>query len=305
MMKLKVKNSSGLTRIGEGNGSKVFDVFNVILMFLFLLVTLYPFWYAIIISLSDGKAVMANRVSIVPIDMTFATYKVVLRDPSIVTGFRNTIIYTVVGTLINLAASSLCAYPLSRSQLPGRGIIMKLIVFTMFFSGGMIPTYLVVNSLGIIDSIWAIVLPGAISTYNMIVMRTFFMGIPESLHEAACLDGASEVQILVRVVLPLSKAILATMLLFYGVGHWNSYMNALLYLNKKDLFPLQSILRNMVVDGQLSEAQTQVGGGSSFQVVETTMKYAVIVVSTLPIVLIYPFVQKYFVKGVMIGSVKG
>ena len=304
-MKLKVKNSSGLTRIGEGNGSKVFDVFNVILMFLFLLVTLYPFWYAIIISLSDGKAVMANRVSIVPIDMTFATYKVVLRDPSIVTGFRNTIIYTVVGTLINLAASSLCAYPLSRSQLPGRGIIMKLIVFTMFFSGGMIPTYLVVNSLGIIDSIWAIVLPGAISTYNMIVMRTFFMGIPESLHEAACLDGASEVQILVRVVLPLSKAILATMLLFYGVGHWNSYMNALLYLNKKDLFPLQSILRNMVVDGQLSEAQTQVGGGSSFQVVETTMKYAVIVVSTLPIVLIYPFVQKYFVKGVMIGSVKG
>ena len=305
MMKLQVKNSSGLTRIGEGNGSKVFDVFNVILMFLFLLVTLYPFWYAIIISLSDGKAVMANRVSIVPIDMTFATYKVVLRDPSIVTGFRNTIIYTVVGTLINLAASSLCAYPLSRSQLPGRGIIMKLIVFTMFFSGGMIPTYLVVNSLGIIDSIWAIVLPGAISTYNMIVMRTFFMGIPESLHEAACLDGASEVQILVRVVLPLSKAILATMLLFYGVGHWNSYMNALLYLNKKDLFPLQSILRNMVVDGQLSEAQTQVGGGSSFQVVETTMKYAVIVVSTLPIVLIYPFVQKYFVKGVMIGSVKG
>ncbi|MBQ3669003.1 MAG: carbohydrate ABC transporter permease [Clostridia bacterium] len=304
-MKLKVKNSSGLTRIGEGKGSKVFDVFNVILMFLFLLVTLYPFWYAIIISLSDGKAVMANRVSIVPIDMTFATYKVVLRDPSIVTGFRNTIIYTVVGTLINLAASSLCAYPLSRSQLPGRGIIMKLIVFTMFFSGGMIPTYLVVNSLGIIDSIWAIVLPGAISTYNMIVMRTFFMGIPESLHEAACLDGASEVQILVRVVLPLSKAILATMLLFYGVGHWNSYMNALLYLNKKDLFPLQSILRNMVVDGQLSEAQTQVGGGSSFQVVETTMKYAVIVVSTLPIVLIYPFVQKYFVKGVMIGSVKG
>ena len=304
-MKLKVKNSSGLTRIGEGKGSKVFDVFNVILMFLFLLVTLYPFWYAIIISLSDGKAVMANRVSIVPIDMTFATYKVVLRDPSIVTGFRNTIIYTVVGTLINLAASSLCAYPLSRSQLPGRGIIMKLIVFTMFFSGGMIPTYLVVNSLGIIDSIWAIVLPGAISTYNMIVMRTFFMGIPESLHEAACLDGASEVQILVRVVLPLSKAILATMLLFYGVGHWNSYMNALLYLNKKDLFPLQSILRNMVVDGQLSEAQTQVGGGSSFQVVETTMKYAVIVVSTLPIVLIYPFVQKNFVKGVMIGSVKG
>ena len=302
---LKARKSTGLTRIGESTGSKVFDVINIIVMFVFLLVTLYPFWFAIITSLSDGKAVMANKVTLLPVSITTATYKVVLSDPSILTGFKNTLIYTVVGTLINLACSSLCAYPLSRAKLPGRGIIMKLVVFTMFFSGGMIPTYLVVNGLGIIDTIWAIVLPGAISTYNMIVMRTFFMGIPESLHEAACLDGASELQILVKVVLPLSKAILATMLLFYGVGHWNAYMNALLYLNKKSMFPLQSILRNMVVDGQLSEAQTQVGGGSSFQVVETTMKYAVIVVSTLPIVMIYPFVQKYFVKGVMIGSVKG
>ena len=159
--------------------------------------------------------------------------------------------------------------------------------------------------MGLIDTIWAMVLPGAISTYNMIVMRTFFMGIPESLHESASLDGANDWQVLVRIVLPLSMPIMATMLLFYAVGHWNSYMNALLYLNSKALFPLQSILRNMVVDGQLSEAQTQVGGGSSFTVIETTMKYATIVVSTLPILMIYPFVQKYFVKGVMIGSLKG
>lgn len=292
-------------RIKQSFGSRAFDVFNVLFMLAFLLITLYPFWYVVITSLSDGKDVLAGRVSLWPVNFTFDTYKVVLSDSSIITGFKNTVIYTTLGTLINLACTSLCAYPLSRPDLEGKKPIMSLIVFTMFFSGGMIPTYLVVNQLHMIDTIWAMVLPGAISTYNMIVMRTFFMGIPESLHESACLDGANDVQILVRIVLPLSMPIMATMLLFYAVGHWNSYMNALLYLNTKAMFPLQSILRNMVVDGQLTDAQVQVGSGSSFTVIETTMKYATIVVSTLPIILIYPFVQKYFVKGVMIGSLKG
>ena len=298
--KMKKKN-----RIHQSFGSRAFDVFNVIFMFLFLLVTLYPFWYVVIVSLSDGKAVLSGQVSLIPVNFTFDTYRVVLRDSNIVTGFKNTVIYTTLGTLINLVCTSLCAYPLSRPDLIGKKQIMGMIVFTMFFSGGMIPSYLVMNQMGLIDTIWAMVLPGAISTYNMIVMRTFFMGIPESLHESASLDGANDWQVLVRIVLPLSMPIMATMLLFYAVGHWNSYMNALLYLNSKALFPLQSILRNMVVDGQLSEAQTQVGGGSSFTVIETTMKYATIVVSTLPILMIYPFVQKYFVKGVMIGSLKG
>ena len=274
-------------------------------MFLFLLITLYPFWYVVIVSLSDGKAVLSGQVGLLPVNFTLDTYKVVLRDSSILTGFKNTVLYTTLGTLINLVCTSMCAYPLSRPDLLGKKQIMGMIVFTMFFSGGMIPSYLVMNQMKLIDTIWAMVLPGAISTYNMIVMRTFFMGIPESLHESACLDGANDWQVLVRIVLPLSMPIMATMLLFYAVGHWNSYMNALLYLNSKSLFPLQSILRNMVVDGQLSEAQTQVGGGSSFTVIETTMKYATIVVSTLPILMIYPFVQKYFVKGVMIGSLKG
>lgn len=304
-MKLSKTRPVKRNRIRESVGSRTFDIILIIFMFLFLLVTLYPVWYVLVVSLSNGKAVMAGKVLLWPVDFTLATYKVVLRDPSILTGFKNTIIYTVLGTFINLALTTLCAYPLSRPGLPGKGIFMKLVVFTMFFSGGMIPTYLVVNQLKMIDTVWAMVLPGAISTYNMIVMRTFFLGIPESLHECACLDGASELQVLWKIILPLSKAIIATMVLFYAVGHWNSYMDALLYLNDKNLFPLQSILRNMVVEGQLSEAQATVGGGSSFEVVETTMKYAVIVVSTLPIVLIYPFVQKYFVKGVMIGSVKG
>ncbi len=292
-------------RIRRSTGSKVFDVCNAIFMLLFLLATLYPFWYVVIVSLSDGKAVLSGRVGLWPVNITLDTYKVVLRDSSITTGFKNTVFYTVLGTLINLVCTSMCAYPLSRPDLRGKKQVMGFIVFTMFFSGGMIPGYLVMNQMGLIDTIWAMVLPGAISTYNMIVMRTFFMGIPESLHESACLDGANDWQVLVRIVLPLSKPIMATMLLFYAVGHWNSYMNALLYLNSKPLFPLQSILRNMVVEGQLSEAQTQVGGGSSFTVIETTMKYATIVVSTLPILMIYPFVQKYFVKGVMIGSLKG
>lgn len=304
-MSLSVPQTRKENRIRRTFGSRAFDVFNVIFMLLFLLVTLYPFWYVVIVSLSDGKAVLSGQVSLWPVNITLDTYRVVLRDSSIITGFKNTVIYTTLGTFINLVCTSLCAYPLSRPDLLGKKQVMGMIVFTMFFSGGMIPAYLVMNQMKMIDTIWAMVLPGAISTYNMIVMRTFFMGIPESLHESACLDGANDWQVLVRIVLPLSMPIMATMLLFYAVGHWNSYMNALLYLNSKSLFPLQSILRNMVVDGQLSEAQTQVGGGSSFTVIETTMKYATIVVSTLPILLIYPFVQKYFVKGVMIGSIKG
>ena len=300
-----VSTAKQSNRIRPTRASRTFDAFNVVFMALFMFVTLYPFWYVVMVSLSDGRAVLAGKVSLWPVNFTLATYKVALSDSSIITGFRNTVVYTVLGTFINLAMTSMCAYPLARPNLEGKKALMGFIVFTMFFSGGMVPTYLVVNQLGIIDTIWAMVLPGAISTYNMIVMRTFFMGIPESMHESACLDGANDIQILLRIVLPVSKPIMATMLLFYAVGHWNGYMNALMYLNSKALFPLQSILRNMVVDGQLTNSTTEVGAGSSFEVIETTMKYATIVVSTLPIIMIYPFVQKYFVKGVMIGSIKG
>ena len=268
--------------IRQTKASRIFDVCNAIFMLFLVAITLYPFWYVAIISLSDGKAVLAGKVVLWPVDFTLESYKLALSDASI-----------------------LCAYPLSRPKFIGKGVVMKMIVFTMFFSGGMIPTYLVVNQLNMIDTIWAMILPGAISTYNMIVIRTFFMSIPESLNESASLDGANDLQILLRIVIPCSLPIIATMLLFYAVGHWNSYMNALLYLNKKALQPLQSILRNMVVDGQLTGSTTDVGGGSSFAVIETTLKYSVIIISTLPILLIYPFVQKYFVKGVMIGSVKG
>ncbi|MDR1531736.1 MAG: carbohydrate ABC transporter permease [Clostridiales bacterium] len=285
--------------------SQAFDVFNVAFMVFLAFVTFYPFYFIAVTSLSDGKAVMAGQVSLFPVKFTLASYGLVLRDPNILRSYLNTLLYTTLGTIINLGMTLLCAYPLSRPGLEGKKWIMGFIVFTMFFSGGMIPTFLVVNSLKMVNTIWAMVIPGALSTYNMIVTRSFFQSLPEALHESAEIDGAGEMKILTRIFLPLSMPIIATMTLFYAVGHWNSYMNALLYLNDKKYYPIQSILRNMVVQGQMGSATMDAGGGSDFLAIDTTIKYAVIMVATLPIMLVYPFVQRYFVKGVMIGSIKG
>lgn len=292
-------------KIKTSVSSRAFDAVNILLMVFLMFAALYPFYYIAVVSVSSGKAVIGGRVNFWPVDFTLMSYKLVLRDPYILTGYKNTLIYTLLGTFINLVMTMACAYPLSRPNLQGKKFLMGFIVFTMYFSGGMIPTYMVVNQLGMIDTVWAMVLPGAISTYNMIIMRTFFMGIPSSLHESGYLDGANDLQVFIRIVMPLSLPIIATMVLFYAVGHWNAFLNALLYLNEKKLYPLQSILRNMVVEGQMSGATMDVGSGSDFLVVDTTIKYAVIMVATLPILFVYPFVQKYFVKGVMIGSLKG
>ena len=219
---------------------------------------------------------------------------------------KNSVIYTLVGTIINLVMSSLCAYPLSRKEFSGRKFFTAMVTVTLFFSGGMIPMYLVVRQFDLMDTIWALVLPGAISTYNMIIIRTNFQSIPDSLIESAKLDGANDIVILWKIVLPLSKAVLATMLLFYAVSHWNSYFDAMLYINKKELYPLQIMLRNMLIGGQLAEETEMVGAtAASFASTDATLRAATIIVTTLPILVVYPFVQKYFVKGVMIGSVKG
>ena len=291
-------------KIKRSPGSRIFDFVNVFFLILLSLACFYPFYVIIISSISDGRDVMRGAVTLLPKNITLASYEVVMKDPYILISFRNSVFYTLVGTLINLIMTFLCAYPLSRPDLIGRKWLMRLMTFSMFFSGGMIPTFLVVNSLGMVDTVWAMLIPGALSTYNMIVTRSFLQEIPEGLHESAALDGASEMCILTRIILPLSKAILATMALFYAVGHWNSYMNALLYLNDKNLYPIQSILRNMVVQGQMSGAM-EIGSGSYFLIVDSTIKYAVIMVATLPIIIVYPLLQKYFVKGVMIGSIKG
>ena len=292
--------------IKEGGVSrKVFVVFNYVFLFLMMIVTLYPLWLQLITSISHGLEVMKGGVTLLPRKVTFETYKTIVRG-ELFMYMKNTVLYTVVGTTINLVMSCLCAYPLARKSFSGRKFFTMMVTITMCFSGGMVPMYLTVKQLGMMDTIWALVLPGAISTYNMIVIRTAFQSIPESLIESAQLDGANDLVILWKIVVPLSKATLATMLLFYSVTHWNSYFDAMLYINKKTMYPLQIMLRNMLIGGLFNE-ETAIAGANadSFAVTDATLRSAAIIVTTLPILIVYPFVQRYFVKGVMIGGVKG
>lgn len=277
----------------------------IVICLLFVIVsTLYPFIYMIAVSLSKDIYVMKGEVSLWPKGLNFKMYEIVLNDPRIGTAYLNTIFYTAAGTLISLLLTAAGAYAISRKDMAFNKTFTLMIVFTMFFSGGMIPTFLVVKELGIIDTAWGMLLPTAISTWNLIIMRTFFAGLPKELEEAGRMDGLNDLGIFFRIVLPLSKASLATIGLFYAVGMWNNFYSALLYLRTPDLFPLQVVLRNIVLAGQvISSDVTSVGGDQL--VVEESLKFATIIVSTVPILLLYPFLQKYFVKGVMIGSVKG
>ena len=291
--------------IGSSAGSRFFTGLNAFVLILITLITFYPLYYVLITSISNGMMVMQGKVRLYPIGVTFDSYKSITSDPQLFRSLWNSVLYTVVGTLINIIMSCLCAFPLSRRTFSGKKFFTGMIVVTMFFSGGMIPSYLVVKELGLMDTMWAIVLPVAINTYNMIIIRTSFQSLPESLFESAQLDGANDFIILFRIALPLSKAVLATMVLFYSVSHWNSYFSAMLYLDSKDKYPLQIILRNKLISGLFSEEASQSGGSTSFTVTDSTLRAAVIMFTTLPILVVYPFVQKYFVKGVMIGSLKG
>ena len=294
------------TAIREGGaGRRAFEIFNYPFLFLLMLVCLYPLYLQLITSVSHGLEVMKGGITLLPRNITFNTYTTLVRG-ELFMYMRNTVVYTVAGTAVNLFMSCLCAYPLARKTFSGRKFFTAVVTVTLFFSGGMIPMYLTVKQFGLMDTMWALILPGAISTYNMIIIRTAFQSIPDSLIESAQLDGANDVIILARIVVPLSKATLATMLLFYAVSHWNSYFDAMLYINKKDLYPLQIMLRNMLIGGLFNE-ETAIAGASadSFAVTDATLRSAAIIVTTLPILIVYPFVQRYFVKGVMIGSVKG
>ena len=292
--------------IKEGGMSrKAFMVFNYVFLALLMLVCLYPLWLQVIISISHGLEVMKGGITLLPRQITFETYKTLLRG-ELFMYMKNTIVYTVVGTLVNLGMSCLCAYPLSRKTFSGRKFFTLMVTVTLFFSGGMIPMYLTVKQFGLMDSMWSLILPGAISTYNMIIIRTAFQALPDSLIESAQLDGANDLIILGRIVIPLTKATLATMLLFYAVSHWNAYFDAMLYINSKEKYPLQIMLRNMLIGGLFNE-ETAIAGANAeaFAVTDSTLRSATIIVTTLPILIVYPFVQRYFVKGVMIGSVKG
>ena len=275
-------------------------------LLLIILATLFPFYHIAIVSISSGRAVLQGKVSVVPIGFDLSSYRAIFSNSRILVAYKNTIVYTTVGTAVNLAMTMMCAYPLSKRHLKGRRFFTILIVVTMYFSGGMIPLYLLVKTLSMMDTIWAIVLPGAITTYYMIVMRTFFANIPEEIHDSAQMDGASEFRVFVSIVIPLSMAIIATMSLFYAVQHWNGYLPALLYLNKRSMYPLQIILRNLVIEGDLlGISSVQLAPDSDTTTTDTSLKYAAIMVATVPILCVYPVIQKHFMKGVMIGSLKG
>lgn len=274
-----------------------------------LIVVGYPLYSVIISSFSDPNAIYQGKVLFYPVGFTFEAYRETLRYPTVWLGYRNSILYTLAGTFINLIVTTLAAYPLSRKSLGGRRFIMLVFTFTMFFSGGLVPTYMIVMNLGLIDTPWALLLPGAMSVWNMIIMRTFFQStIPEDLYEATLLDGGNDWNYLVSVVLPLSKAILAVMSLYYAVGHWNSYFSALIYLNTDSLYPLQVFLRRILVLNEVEADMMNLQNIADLAEMKRRMelmKYVLIIVASLPMLLLYPFIQKYFIKGVMIGSIKG
>lgn len=296
-----------LSHLKKSWADRTFSVVNTFLLIFALLIVALPILYVIAQSLSTPQEVIAGRVLFWPKRITLIAYKEIFRSKMLLSGYKNSIIYTFTGTVVNVVMTVMCAYPLSRKDFVGRKQIMWLFVFTMIFSAPLIPSFINVRNLGMLNTIWAIIIPGAISAYNMVIARTFFMSnIPDEMIEAADLDGASDMQILIRLVLPLSKAVIAVLVLFYAVGHWNSYFDAFIYLNSEDKLPLQVILRNILANAKMIEemADATVEQSERMALVEV-LKYAVIVFGSLPVLILYPFVQKYFVKGIMIGSVKG
>ncbi len=287
---------------------KVVYFINYVLLALLLVIVLYPIIYIISCSFSSGSALMAGRVRLLPVEFTFDSYKAVFKYQSIWSGYKNSVIYTIVGTLISIVFTLFAAYPLSRDDFRGQKLFTGLFLFTMMFSGGLIPTYLLVRNLKLVDTMWSIVLPGAVSAYNMIVARTFFkQTIPKELMEAAEMDGCSDFKFFSRIVIPLSTPIVAVLCLWVAVSLWNSYFNPMIYINSEDKYPLQLVLRRILLMSQVNLNSSSVDPQviAKNQYLSEMLKYGTIIISTLPLMVIYPFVQKYFVKGVMIGSVKG
>lgn len=278
-----------------------------VFLILVLIVMLYPLIYVVSASFSSPEAVANGKVFLFPVEPTLMGYEAVFQNQKIVTGFLNSVFYLVVGTTVNLIMTMLAAYPLSRKEFYGKKFITGIFVFTMYFSGGLVPSYLLMKNLNLLDTRAALIIPVAMSVWNVIIARTYLQStIPDELFEAASLDGCSEIGFFLRIVLPLSKPIMAVLVLYYGVGHWNSYFNAMMYLNSPELQPLQIVLREILLLGNVDMTMiTDAAALEQMQGLSNLLKYAVIVVASLPMMCIYPFVQKHFVKGVMVGSLKG
>ena len=289
----------------------IFDTVIFIILTLILFIVAYPLYWVIISSFSDPTAVSAGKVLLRPMGFTLKGYAEVFKNSQVMRGFFNSIVITFVGVCVNLAVTLPTAYALSRDNFSGKKPITVFYMITMFFGGGMIPTYLVVKNMQLLNTIWALVLPGCLSVYNMIVARTFFKSnISEELYEAGEIDGCTQSRFFFQIALPLSKAIIAIMVLYYGVGHWNSYFSALLYISDQDKYPLQLVLRNILITNQTALSQTATTAAARAALQEQqqlidVMKYSLIIISSVPVLILYPLVQKHFVKGVMIGSVKG
>lgn len=290
----------------RSNGERAFDALNVVLMLFIMVVTLYPFIYVLFASLSDPAAMVAHSgILLRPVgDATLDSYGMVLSNSSIGSGYRNTLFLVVVGTAINVLMTSFGAYVLSRRGYMGKRALNFFVVFTMFFSGGLIPFYLTVKDVGLLDSLWALIIPKCIATYNMIIMRTAFQGVPDSIEESARLDGANDFTILFKMFWPLTLPTMAVMILFYAVDHWNAWFNAMMFMQTRSKYPLQLILREILISSDTSQMTTTVGSLDT-GIVGETIKYSTIIVATIPVLAIYPFLQRYFVKGIMIGAVKG
>ncbi|SFP74733.1 carbohydrate ABC transporter permease [Caldicoprobacter faecalis] len=293
-------------KIKPSVGERIFDTVNVIFMIIMIIITLYPMLYVVFASFSNpGKFMMHYGPLWHPLDFTLVSYEAVFKNPNIWNGYRNTLFVVVVGTTINMLLTIIGGYILSRKNWLFKRPLSLGIVFTMYFSGGLIPFYFTVRALKLDNTLWALIIPTAINTYNMIIMRTAFAAVPDSLEESAKLDGASHFTILFKIMVPLVVPTIAVLILYYAVGHWNSWFNAMIFLTRsRSKYPLQLILREILIQGSLTE-MTLGAGMDDKEMISETIKYAVIVVSTVPILCLYPFLQKYFIKGIMIGAIKG
>lgn len=292
----KIKNMSAIDFI--------YQCFIYIVLTLFAIICFYPLLYVLVYSITPYTEYLMNPLKLIPNHLDFSAYAKLLKFPLIYSGYRVTLIITIVGTVLNILLMCLTAYPLTKKDLKGRNTILALITFTMFFNGGMIPNFYLIRSLNLYDTIWALILPGCLGAYNLILMKNFISQLPSSLEESACIDGANEFQVLFRIIVPLSKPAIATFVIFHVVSQWNSYFNSIIYVAKRSLWPLMLVLREMVVEDSVNMTN-QVATPEDAMVNTFTLKMATIIVCVLPILCIYPFMQRFFTKGILVGSVKG
>jgi len=295
-----------MSHLYKSTSDRIADAVIYTVLALFGLATLFPLYYVFIMSITPYSEVLKNGGFVIfPTVVTFDAFEIIFSSRTVPQALRVTVFVTVVGTLLNLIVTTLLAYPLSKKYIPGRNVILLAIVFTMLFSGGLIPLYLVVRATGLVNTLWALMIPGLVSTFNMLIMKTYFENLPAEVEEAAKVDGCGDVQTLVRIVLPLSAPIMATMGLFYGVNHWNGYFAGIMYLNKKSLYPIQVVLRNMIQTPNVSTELAIANPSLMYALPPETVKMATVVVAIIPVLIIYPFLQRFFIKGMLLGAIKG